>query len=133
MVLALIPDEVSQLGCYKLQQMMQCGTVEPPGSRVMGAGRRPLTLTRRQRLIISSIIPESFLLNETNSAFTNQMLHHFAVRREKRKLMAAILTNELRLCSRTLALRPVWRLFVTVQQNRMLASNFRTVCGGNIV
>lgn len=64
MVLAQIPDEVSHLGCCKLQQMMQSGTVEPPGLRVMEAGRRPLTPTHRQRPIRSFIILESFLLNE---------------------------------------------------------------------
>lgn len=39
-ILARIPDEVSHLGCYKLQEeMMQSGIVEPPGPRIMSAGR----------------------------------------------------------------------------------------------
>lgn len=76
---------------------MQSGIVEPPGPAVMRAGGRPLTPACRLRPISSSIIPESFLLNETSSAFIGQTLHHLALRGEKRELMAGIRTHGLRL------------------------------------
>lgn len=97
-VLAGIPDEVSHLGRSELQRMMQSGMVEPPGPGVTRAGRRPLTPARRRRPISSSIIPESFVVNETSSALTGQMLHRLVLRGEKRELMAGIRTRQFRRC-----------------------------------